>query len=335
MLVRYDLTPGPAGDPAELLPELRDPISLGERETPLLPAHKLSRRAGFEVWVKDDSGLPGGTFKARGAHVALSRARDLGVTRVVMPSAGNAGGAWAQYAARGGLELTVTMSNRAPATNQTEVRLAGAALELVEGSIADAGKRAGEIAAATGAFHAATFNEPYRLEGKKTAWLEVFARIGLPRAVILPVGGGVAAIAADKAAREMLALGWVHGDPPAIYGVQAETCAPIARAFERGLDEVEPWDGPADTVAAGLRVPAPVEGALVLRTIRASGGAVATVSEAEILDTIGRTASTEGIWPGPEGAAAIAALDKLELDGPAVVYNTGAGYKYAGIWGPG
>ncbi len=312
------------------MPPLDDPITLGERETPLLPAPTLSSEA--EVWIKDDSLMPGGTFKARGASVALSRARQLGIREVVMPSAGNAGGAWALYAARGGIDLTVTMARTAPKTNQTEVLTAGAKLELVDGTIADAGRRASVIAEENGSFLAATFNEPYRLEGKKKAFLEVFAAIGFPGTIVLPVGGGVAAIAAAKGAEEVAALGWAKGPKPVIVGVQAETCAPIARAYEQGQDEVKGWEGPATTVAAGLRVPAPVEGTLVLKTIKDSGGAVVTVSEEEILGAIRSTARSEGIWVCPEGAAAIAALDKLpDLRGPVVVYNTGAGFKYADV----
>ena len=325
----------------ELLPLQGDPVSLGEPETPLLFASRLSERWGVEVFIKDDSPLPGGTFKARGAAVGLSRAVELGAKHVVMPSAGNAGGAWALYAARAGIDITVTMARTAPVANQKEVTLAGGDLELVDGTIADAGARAKEIAAETGAFLASTFNEPYRVEGKKTAWLETFLQLGdsasmrLPRTIVLPVGGGVAAVAAAKAAAEVTALGWCSeatGEGPRLIGVQPEDCAPIVRAFERGTDRAEPWEGAPTTVAAGLRVPAPSEGDLVLDRVRASGGAMLGVSEEDIRSAVTDLASTEGLFACPEGAATVPAAARLaatgDLEGPVVLYNTGAGTKY-------
>jgi threonine synthase len=322
----------------ELLPLRGDPVSLGETETPLLRLDRLSQPWGVETWLKDESLLPGTTFKARGAAIGLSRAIELGAERLVMPSAGNAGGAWALYAARAGVPLTVTMSRHAPASNQREVRLAGAELELVDGTIADAGRRAVEIAHETGAFLSVTFGEPYRVEGKKTAWLETFDAFGdgstmrAPRTIVLPVGGGVAAVAALKAYEEARAAGWLAGDAPRLVGVQAQLCAPIVRAFERGEAEVEAWSGNSETIAAGLRVPAPSEGSLVLEKIRASGGTMASVSEEEIVGAVRRLASTEGIFACPEGAATVVAAERLAeagaLEGPVVLYNTGAGAKY-------
>jgi threonine synthase len=321
----------------ELLPVAGDPISLGEPETPLLFASRLSERFCVDVLVKDESTLPGGTFKARGASVGLSRARELGAKSIVMPSAGNAGGAWALYAARAGLELTVTMASTAPRANQLEVTTAGARLELVDGTIADAALRAKEIATETGAFLAATFSEPYRLEGKKSAWLETFAQLGdgktmrLPTTIVLPVGGGVAAIAAAKAAEEVIGLGWVQGPAPRLVGVQPTDCAPIVRAFERGR-KVEPWPEEPTTIAAGLRVPVPSEGDLVLEHIKASNGTMAAVTEDEIFAAVGDLAATEGVFACPEGAATLAAATRLStagnLTGPVVLYNTGSGIKY-------
>ncbi|HEV3472906.1 MAG TPA: threonine synthase [Actinomycetota bacterium] len=281
LLSRYDLTsvPGlasvrdrPAGmwRYTELLPLMSAPVSLGEVATPLLFAPRLSERLGVDIFIKDESALPSGTFKARGAAVGLSRSRELGVKEVVMPSAGNAGAAWSLYAARGGMTLTVVMSKRSPKMNQTEVRAAGAVLELVDGSIADAGRRAKEIAEETGAFLAATFGEPYRVEGKKTAWLETFDQLGdvgtmsIPRTIVTPVGGGVAAVAAGKAAEEARAVGWTSDASPRIIGVQPADCAPIVRAFERDDTEVEPWGEETTSIASGLRVPEPSEGWLVL-----------------------------------------------------------------------
>ena len=327
----------------ELLPVKGEPVSLGEPETSLVFASRLSERWGTEVYVKDDSFFPGGTFKARGACVGLSRALELGAKSVVMPSAGNAGGAWALYSARAGIEITITMARTAPKANQAEVLAAGGELILVDGSIADAGRRAAEIANETGAFLATTFSEPYRLEGKKSCWLEVFEQLArasgadspmeIPRTIVLPVGGGVAAIAAGKGAEEVTAAGWAAGAPPRLVGVQPANCAPIVRSFERGIDEVPPWDGDPFTIAAGLRVPAPVEGALVLDYVRRSGGMMAAVDENEIVDAVRDLASAEGIFACPEGATTVVAAGRLaregRLEGPVVLYNTGGGAKYA------
>jgi threonine synthase len=323
----------------ELLPLAGEPVSLGEPETPLLFCPRLSERWEADVYVKDDSGLPGATFKARGACVGLSRAVELGATSLVMPSAGNAGGAWSLYGARAGIRVTVTMARTAPEINQAEVRTAGGELVLVDGSIADAAVRARALAREDGSFLAATFAEPYRLEGKKAAWFEVFDALGdndgmvLPRTIVLPVGGGVAAIAAAKADEEAAGAGWAPGSAPVLAGVQAERCAPLVRAFEAGAAGVEPWDETELTAAAGLRVPAPSEGDLVLETVRASGGSLTAVSEDDISAAVRDLASHEGIWPCPEGAAAVAGAGALarsgRLRGPVVVYNTGAGAKYA------
>ena len=324
---------------SELLPTGGPVASLGEVETPLLPLLRFSERWGIESYLKDDGMLPGGTFKARGAAVGLNRAVELGAESIVMPSAGNAGGAWALYAARAGLPITVTMAKSAPEMNQLEVEAAGGELVLVDGSIADAGREAKRISERTGAFLASTFNEAYRVEGKKTAWLEIFDQLGdegsmrLPGSIVLPVGGGVAAIAAAKAVEEVLALGWATGEPPVIFGVQSDRCAPIVRAYEQGLTEVESWDEDPQTIAAGLRVPAPSEGDLVLDRVRRSGGRMLSVPEDEIVGAVRSLASSEGIFACPEGAATFLAAEQLAreaaLKEPVVVYNTGAGSKYA------
>jgi threonine synthase len=307
----------------------------------LLFAPRLSERLQVEVFVKDEGPLPGGTFKARGACVGLTRALELGAKRVVMPTAGNAGGTWSLYAARAGLDITVVMADSAPAANQAEVRTAGGTLELVDGSIADAGTRAKEIAEATGAFLATTFSEPYRLEGKKSAWLEIFDRLGdarsfrFPRTIVLPVGGGVAAVAAAKAAHEVTGAGWCRDPEPRLIGVQAANCAPIAKSFAEGRDTVDRWSGDPMTIAAGLRVPAPTEGALVLDTIRKSNGRMVAIEEEEIRTSIGTLASSEGVFACPEGATTVAAAERLarsgELEGPVILYNTGSGAKYIDV----
>jgi len=360
LLARYDLSgidlsTARSRDPGmwryrELLPVAGEPVSLGEPETPLLYMRALSERWGVETWLKDDGPLPSGTFKARGAAAGVSRAMELGVKAIAMPTAGNAGGAWALYCARAGIELTVVMARTAPESNRIEAEVAGAIVELVDGSIADAGRRAKEIATERGAFFAATFFEPYRLEGKKSAWLEVFDRAGessapdeqrmkLPRTLVIPVGGGVAAIAAAKAAAEIAELGWVDEEPALLVGVQAEDCAPIVRAFEQGDEEVAAWERPTTTIAAGLRVPAPAEGALVLDRVRASGGSMQAVAERDIRLAVHHLAATEGVFACPEGAATVAAADRLArdgaLEGPVVLYNTGSGTKYIDVLGEG
>ena len=316
----------------ELLPVRADPVSLGEGPTPLLPAPRLSERFGVEVYVKDDGPLPSGTFKARGAAAGLSRAVELGAESFVMPSAGNAGAAWSLYAARAGVQMTVTMARSAPEENKVEVRLAGAELVEVDGTLADAAARAREIASETGAFLASTFAEPYRVEGKKSAWLECFDQLdALPGTVVTSVGGGVAAVACAKAAEEAIALGWFEGPPPVVVGVQAAGCAPIVRAFEAGAGTAEPWNEEPATIAAGLRVPAPSEGDLVLKVVRGSGGSMIAVSEDAIVGAISDLATTEGMLVCPEGATTLAGLAHLEgLRGPVVLYNTGAAGKYLG-----
>ncbi len=316
----------------ELLPVRGEAISLGEGPTPLLFAPHLSERFGVEVYVKDDGPLPSGTFKARGAAAGLSRAVELGAEAVVMPSAGNAGAAWSLYGARAGIRMTVTMARSAPEPNKAEVRLAGAELVEVDGTLANAATRAREIAAETGAFLASTFAEPYRVEGKKSAWLECFDQLGrLPGTVVTSVGGGVAAVACAKAAEEVRALGWFDGDPPAIAGVQAAGCAPIVRAFENGAEHAEPWDDPK-TIAAGLRVPAPSESDLVLKVVRGSEGTMVAVSEDAIRAAVADLASSEGILVCPEGATTLAGLEQMgSLNGPVVLYNTGAAGKYLDV----
>jgi threonine synthase len=318
----------------QLLPVTGDALSLGEPRTPLVSLPALSERWNVEVWLKDDGGLQGGTFKARGACMGVARARELGATEVVLPSAGNAGGAWSLYGARAGLGVTVTMAKSAPITNQIEVELAGGHLELVEGTIADAGARAQEIARSRNAYLAATFSEPYRLEGKKSAWFELREQLGRwPRTLVLPVGGGIAAVAASKAVEEMAEASWATDEPPRMVGVQPAGCAPLVEAFE-GDGEVRPWPALPETIAAGLRVPSPSEGALVLERVRASDGSMIAVEERHLVAAVGELATAEGVLACPEGAATVAAAATLaragKLEGPVVLYNTGTGAKYLG-----
>lgn len=347
LLARYDLTDVHLEDVydreaglwrwREMLPVEGDGVRVNEPATPLRELLTLSSSFGVEVYLKDDGPLPGGTFKARGAAVALSRAIELGVDSFVMPTAGNAGGAWSAYATAAGVPITVCMSRTAPDFNKQEVEENGGRLELVDGTIADAGKRAKEIAAETGAFLASTFNEPYRVEGKKTAWLETFDQLGMrfPKTIVTSVGGGVAAVAAYKAARELRELGWIEGDLPRIVGVQPDDCAPITRAFESDERDVEPWPGEPTTIAAGLRVPSPSEGYVVLHVVRQTGGSMQRASDQDMRLWVRRLLEAEEEYVCPEGAAAVAATAALasrgELEGPVVIYNTGAGAKYKSL----
>jgi threonine synthase len=257
---------------------------------------------------------------------------------MVVPSAGNAGGAWALYGARAGVRVTVTLARSAPVANRTEVQTAGGELVLVDGTVADAGRRAVEMARERGAFLSVPFTDPYRLEGKKTAWLEAFDQLGrdgsprYPRTIVLPIGGGIGTIAAAKAVDEVTALGWCGDEPPVLVGAQAADCAPVAQAFERGLDTVEAWPREPTTIAAGIRVPRPPEGAMLLECVRRSGGSVEAVAEQDIVATLRDLAATEGLFTCPEGATAVAAADRLardgKLEGPVVLYSTGSGTKY-------
>ncbi len=323
---------------AELLP-VSDPaarVRLGEGGTPLLPAARLGRALGLsDLWIKDEGTNPTGTFKARGAAVGVSRALELGVRRLAMPTAGNAGGAWAAYAARAGLDLTVVMPKDAPAINRREAALHGAATHLVRGLISDAGAIVARHVAQTGAFDASTLKEPYRIEGKKTMGYEIAEQFGwdLPDAILYPAGGGVGIIGIHKALAEMEALGWIHGRWPRLIVVQAEGCQPLVEAFVGGQETSTFWRGAA-TVAAGIRVPKPLGDFLVLRAVRETGGTAVAVSDRDILDAVTLTAREAGLWICPEGAAAVAAAGRLRRDGllgpqeRVVVLNTGTGFKY-------
>ncbi len=322
----------------EFLP-LADPaarVSLGEGMTPCLEARRLGAALGLrDLWLKDEGTLPTGTFKARGAAVGVSRARELGVTDVAMPTAGNAGGAWALYAARAGLRAHIAMPSDAPAVNRLEVSLAGADLRLVDGLISDAGTLIAREGQARGWYDAATLREPYRLEGKKTIGLELAEqfRWEVPDVIVCPTGGGVGLIGIWKALDELEAAGWLGGRRPRLVAVQAEGCQPIVRAFQAGAARSDFFSG-ARTMAAGLRVPKALGDFLVLRAIRETGGTAVAVSEEAILEGVGLLARLEGILACPEGAAAVAGCMRLRDEGwlapsdRVVVLNTGSGLKY-------
>ena len=323
---------------AELLP-VRDPryrFTLGEGDTPLLPAPRLAARLGLEnLYIKEEAQNPTGTFKARGLAVAVARAVELGAKAFVIPTAGNAGGALAAYAARAGVSAHVFMPQDAPQVNQAEVQAAGASLTLVDGLISDAARLAAAEAQKQGWFDVSTFKEPYRVEGKKTMGLEIAEafRWSLPDAIFYPTGGGTGLVGMWKAFAELEALGWIGPSRPRMISVQAEGCAPIVRAFRQGAERSQPWED-AHTVAAGLRVPRVFADRLILRVLRESKGLAVAVSDEEILAAQAEMARTEGVFPSPEGAATLAALRRLLAQGAVaphervVLFNTGSGLKY-------
>ncbi len=339
-LARDDLAgrPGDMWRYFELMP-VRSPagvISLGEGFTPLARADRLGGRVGCSnLLVKDEGVNPTSSFKARGLSAAVSKAVELGVTGFTIPSAGNAGGAVAAYAARAGVEAHVFMPRDVPAANREEVEVAGARAVLVDGLISDAGKASRAAAEELGLFDVSTLQEPYRVEGKKTMGYEIAEQLGwdVPDAIVYPTGGGTGIVGIWKAFEEMEALGWLDGRRPRMYCVQAEGCAPIVRAFHEGADHAEPWVG-AETIAAGLRVPGAIGDYLMLAVLRESGGGALTVTDDEMMASVREVAALEGLFMSPEGAATAAALPKLLADGSVspdervLLLNTGSGLKY-------
>lgn len=323
----------------ELLPLPLDaePVSLGERMTPLIPCPRLGKQLGLsDVRVKDEAGLPTGSFKSRGQTVAISMAKWLGVKRVALPTAGNAGGAAAAYAARAGLECFVFMPADTPAANQFEAHLYGAKAFRVNGLITDCGKIVKDGADRMGWFDLSTLKEPYRLEGKKTMGLELAEQFGwrLPDVILYPTGGGTGLVGMWKAFQELKELGWLKAGPmPRFYACQAEGCAPIVRAFDAGSRFADPFPN-ARTVASGLRVPAAVGDYLILDAIRQSGGRAVVGSESAVGPWMRRASAAEGISVCPETAVCFDVLEKLAASGEVqtgetvVVFNTGAATKY-------
>ncbi|MCH7349636.1 threonine synthase [Aeromonas sp. MR7] len=322
----------------ELLP-VRDPahvVTLGEGLTPLLPLPTLGKQIGIpDLWMKDESIIPTGSFKARGAAVGISRARELGVTHFAMPTNGNAGAAWALYGARAGLRSTIVMPQAAPAITRLETSLAGARLYLVDGLISDAGRQVAQAVAEQGLFDASTLKEPYRIEGKKTMGLEIAEQFGwtLPDVILYPTGGGVGLIGIYKALLELQELGWIKGDLPRLVAVQASGCAPIVQAWQQGDRESRFWPD-SQTLAFGINVPKALGDFLVLDALYRTEGCAIAVDERAITAEIRQLASQEGSFVCPEGAAAFAAARQLREAGwiregeRVVVLNTGAGIKY-------
>jgi threonine synthase len=311
-------------------------VSLGEGMTPLLRADKLGKQLGLKhLYIKDESLNPTGSFKARGLALAIARAAELGVRRVALPSAGNAGGAAAAYAARAGLEAYVFMPRDVPQAFITECLYNGAHVELVDGLITDAGKRVAAGREEYGWFDLSTLKEPYRVEGKKTMGYEIAEQFGweLPEVIIYPTGGGTGLIGMWKSFDEMEVLGWIDSHRPRMVSIQAAGCAPIVRAFHRGASHAEPWEN-ATTMAAGLRVPSAVGDALMLRALRDSEGTAVAVNETDIVLGVRQLGQHEGIFACPEGGAAIAGLRSLieqgwvDRDERVVLFNTGSGLKY-------
>ena len=316
----------------QVLPAV-EPVTLGEGWTPML----RGRRNG-NVWLKEEGANPTGTFKARGLAMAVTMARHYGIRKLAAPSAGNAGGALAAYAAAAGIEAHIFMPADVPMANRVECEAYGAHLTLVDGLISDCGRIVAERKAAEGWFDISTLKEPFRVEGKKTMGYELVEQLGweYPEAVFYPTGGGVGLIGMWKAFEEMEELGWVTGRRPRMVAIQAAGCAPVARAFEQGETVSRMWEN-ARTFAAGLRVPKPYGDALILEIVRESGGTVVAVTDDEIFGSLKDWGRQEGILLSPEGAAATAAYDRLvgtgflKAEDRVVLFNTGSGNKYTDV----
>jgi threonine synthase len=325
----------------ELLP-VKDPrniVFLGEGDTPLLRLPHLEAELGtINLYVKDESSNPTGSFKARGLAAAVSRAKELGIKKVIIPTAGNAGGAMAAYAARAGIQALIYMPRDTPRANLEESRMVGAEVVLVDGLISDAAGMVGVKAKAEGWFDLSTFKEPYRTEGKKIMGYELAEFFGweLPDVIIYPTGGGTGLVGMWKAFAELEELGWLeNAKRPRMVAVQAQGCAPVVKAFHSGATFCDFWTN-ASTIASGLRVPKSFADALILRDLRESHGTAVAVSDDDILKAQSQLGKAEGIFSAPEGAATLVAYQKL-LDqnwiAPherVVLFNTGSGLKYLG-----
>lgn len=349
-LVRYDALPTPEAKSLlrrqrwtmwrykSWLPlvEGEHPVTLGEGGTPLLTATRLGARHGFEqLWIKDESTNPTGSFKARGLAAAVTRAVRAGAEQFVVPTAGNAGVALAAYATRAGVRARIYAPTNTPAPILAQVRAFGGDLQLVDGHIGDCGIAARLHSANTGALDVSTLREPYRIEGKKTLGLELAEQLGwtLPDAIVYPTGGGTGLIGMWKAFQELRDSGWIRGPLPRMYTVQATGCAPVVEAFESGAERASACSDPK-TVAAGLRVPSPLGDRLMLRALRDSKGGAVAVSDEALLAAANELQTSEGIDASPEGGAALAGAVELKRRGQlsgserVVLFNTGAGWLY-------
>ena len=315
------------------LPDDVVPVSLGEGGTPLLRAQQFAN--DVELWIKDESLNPTQSFKARGMSVAVSMAKYLGATKLAVPSAGNAGGALAAYAARAGLEAHIFMPRDTPRANIVECRELGADVTLIDGLITDCGAEIARRKTKEGWFDMSTLKEPYRVEGKKTLGYELAEQCDwqLPDAILYPTGGGTGLIGMWKAFDEMEALGWIGNKRPRMFAVQATGCAPIVRAFEAGEKNASEFPD-AHTIASGLRVPKAIGDFLMLDILRQSNGGAVAVDDKEMMQTARDVGAKEGLFVCPEGAACFAALKSLRLTGKVasgervIIFNTGSGIKY-------
>jgi threonine synthase len=323
----------------EVLPPVR-PVTLGEGMTPLLRARRLGAHLGLErLYIKEEGQNPTASFKARGLSAAVSMAKSLGIETIALPTAGNAGGAAAAYAAQAGLRCVIAMPSDTPAAIILECRAFGADVHLIDGLISDCGAFIAEHAATRGWYEVSTLKEPYRIEGKKTMGYELWEEFQgrLPDVIVYPTGGGVGLIGMWKAFEELEAMGLTGTHRPRMIAAQAEGCAPIVRAFEQGAAASERWEG-ATTVAAGLRVPKPLGDFLILADVYASGGEAVAASDTELMTACIDIARLEGILAAPEGGAGLVAIQKLIKQGKigrdeqVVLFNTGSGYKYLEAW---
>jgi threonine synthase len=325
---------------AEVLPDSDGTVSLGEGLTALLPAPRLGAAIGLKrLYVKDEGLNPTGSFKARGMTAAVTRARQLGAKALAAPTAGNAGGALAAYAAAAGLPAVIVMPSDTPAANVMECQAFGATVVKLDGLISDCGKYVAERKDREGWYDVSTLKEPYRVEGKKTMGYELWEQFGakLPDVILYPTGGGVGLIGMCKAFDEMQEMGWIGSERPRMVAVQAEGCAPIVKAWEAQQASAEFFPNAA-TMASGLRVPGPLGDRLILRMLRKTKGTALTVSDEEMLQAGKELASLEGLFAAPEGAATVSGARKLAAAGwigpdeTVVLFNTGTGYKYTEAW---
>ena len=310
-------------------------VSLGEGLTPILAAPRLGRAVGSDdLLIKDEGQNPTGTFKSRGLSAAVSKAKELGVVGVTIPTAGNAGGALASYAARAGMSSHVFMPKDASEANKKEVVHAGGELVLVDGLIGEAGQQSRQVAEEQDMFDLSTLQEPYRAEGKKTMGYEIAEQMDwtFPDAIIYPTGGGTGVVGIWKAVEELESLGWSDGKRPRFFSVQAEGCQPIVRAFDRGDEHAEPWEN-AHTIAHGMRVPSAIADYMIRRVLRNSGGGAIAVKDDDMIHHMRLTAKLEGVVVGPEGGATVAAARSLIEHGTLsrtdkiLLINTGSGLK--------
>ena len=353
LLARYDLTraartltrealrerPANMWRYAEVLPA-GEAVTLGEGMTPAIHARRLGARLGLDhLYIKDEGLNPTGSFKARGLSAAVTRAKELGAKKLAIPTAGNAGGALAAYAAAAGIPCVIVMPADTPSANRMECEAFGADVRKLDGLISDCGRYVADHKEKEGWFEVSTLKEPYRIEGKKTMAYELWEQFGgsLPDVIIYPTGGGVGLIGMCKAFEEMEAMGWIGRERPRMVVVQATGCAPIVEAYLRGESSAPAWQNAA-TIASGLRVPKALGAFLVLAGVRATQGTAVAATDEEMLAAGREMASAEGIFAAPEGAATLVAARRLAEEKwiraheSVVLFNTGCGYKYAEAW---